>query len=102
MTADALKVVQKEHQLALKEQAESFALQMKEFEATIKAQLQQLQDQATQHPPANQLTPDCAIHGHHDDVPEPNFIDAAYDGELEDHDNSKTPSWGHSVEDDDD
>jgi len=52
ITEDALKVVQREHHLALKEQAESFALKFEEFEA-MKAQFQQLQDQTTQHPSAN-------------------------------------------------
>ena len=101
MTEDALKTAQKEHQLTLKEQAKSFALQRKEFEM-MKAQLQQLQEQTTQNPPANQLTPDSAtIHSRHDDVPESSPTDAAYDGEPED-DDSYNKSWGTTVRDDDD
>jgi hypothetical protein len=43
MTAEALQAVKKYHQLAFKEQAESFALQLKEFK-NMKAQLLQLQE----------------------------------------------------------
>ena len=57
MTDEVLIAVKKDHQLAFKEQADSFAVQMKELE-TLKAQIRQLQEQPTQHPSPNHLTPE--------------------------------------------
>jgi len=72
----------------------------------MKALLLQLQEKPTQHPPPNQLTPESAIHGSNDDMPETSTTDAAYNAEPEDgyykSDDNSSKSWGRSDDGEDD